>query len=214
MIDDSKSYMQLHLQLYELTENAFGKYANSYNGHNFLHMPESVKHNGPMWLFSAERFEDYYGLTKHYYCPGTENTPKQIMQNCMFQAVTKHRCSFQKTLQISANSTKKRDDTLLWAFGSVFKVLECLEKKEDSRSKMSAIERKGGNAFRCCEMSFSKITTAVKLGLDLPWSSVGIFKAGERKNDSECVIKRSEVKGKVVWVKKFFIVCPKEWINN
>lgn len=210
-INATSSLLHLHIQFYELCEELFGQFAVSYNGHNFLHLPESVKRTGPLWLTSAERFEDLYGVCKKFYHAGTENTPKQVLENSLFHASVKHHCAFQRTLKIAEAETEKNNNTLLWSNGRVFKVIECLENKQVARERRTPVERMGGKKFLCKEMTFSKVSTHF-LDLNLPWSKVGIYKAGEEKDQEPVTVERSQVQGKIVRVKKFFITCLKEWI--
>ncbi len=53
----------------------------SINTHHFHHMWEVREHNGPVWKYSGETFESILGILKRLHCPGTRNTPKQIMEN-------------------------------------------------------------------------------------------------------------------------------------
>ena len=78
------SLTHLHHDFYKTFEEAFCrgvKETSTINLHCFLHLLESRRRTGPLWATSTEPFEAVYGILMRCFQKGTDNAPKQILQN-------------------------------------------------------------------------------------------------------------------------------------
>ena len=79
-----RDLQELHRRFYEIFEEAFTERARekcTINVHTFYHLLESRKRTGrPLWETSAEPFESVYALLTRCFQVGTNNTPKQVLQ--------------------------------------------------------------------------------------------------------------------------------------
>jgi len=209
-IDDKISFNHLHFLFYKYVEDLFGDTAVSYNYHNFVHMPQYVIENGPLYDVSAEKYEDLYGVCKNFFVPGTKNAAKQIMQQFLFHEITKHHCKNTKGMFICPNVTNQADDSLLLTGDGFFKVLECetepAKESEERRNKW----RRSRN-FKCSPVSVTRIDTR-HIGINLPWHLVGVFTLGNVKEET-VMLQRKDVIGKGVVVDDYIIEFRKEWMN-
>jgi len=196
-IDNLISFRQLHVLFYQYKEAILHEMDSSYNTHNFLHVPHYVKHHGPLWKVSAERFEDLYGFCKRLYKGGTNNTPKQILETFLMHQVDKHRCAFRRSPKINIKKTLKRNDSIVMTGNDFFQVYAISD-----------------DILSCHPIKIESLDTSF-LGINLPWDKVGVFHFKQVDDTIKINISKKDVTGKGIKIlDKFLTSCPNEWVNH
>jgi hypothetical protein len=155
-------------------EKEFGLHHCTFNLHEFTHMVDS-REDGELTAFSAFPFESSYAPFVNSYHAGTMSTAKSAINNTYGRLVTDvtHRCK--KRMYIAPKVTAASDDTIVYTSGYQF----------------HRVLRVQGRSLICSPITVRDFEPAA----DVDFGSVGVFVYGDTSDD-ECVLLRSDVKGK------------------
>ena len=182
---------------YGLYEQLFGPKNCTYNTHVFSSHLIEMRYHGPLTSTSAFPFESFYGEMRNSFVPGTQSPLKQIMQNILIKrAINDHKC--QNDIYISPKESPKEANNMIY----------CFERSEFFIYKVQSIE---GNSLICLPQgksncSFQEIP-------NLPWNLIGVFQKGKISIEP-VVIRRENVKGKVIEVENLLITCPNDVLRE
>lgn len=176
---------------YKLFEELFGPQNCSYNLHVICCHLLEIRTHGPLTETSAFKFESFYGEVRRSFVPGTTSTLKQVLKNFLLKrALSNHICT--NNIHITNYDTPMECNSVIY----------CYKKKEYSFYKISDINE---DIMTCHKIG--KYTTTFNDNINLPWSSVGVFRKGGTSSET-CAIKSSEISGKALNVGKYLITCP------
>ncbi len=178
----------------DLYEERFGAEEFTYNEHvYFRHIIPARMNHGPLYEYSAWKYESLCGDMKDNFRPGTPHEGKQILQRTFAADHYHHSCHGDRKIHYDCKASRKRDDSIVCVGGNFFRVLEI---SNDGRS------------VRCKEIG----TAGLHLG-GLDWESVFVRKiADDGIERRRITIDISDITGKGVIVKNMIMECKKEWL--
>ena len=189
-------------KFYMLYEELFGQNNCSYS----IHMTPShlllIRGDEPLTYRSAFQFENFFSEIRNLFQPGTVSPLKQILQNCFVKRILEHHVCEKETYFAPEKKPKpgvklnpgKENNHLIYTFN-----------KDNTITMYSIIEIINHNHFKCNVQG--KFPLNLALIPEYDWSTVGVFKVGPRSEETK-IVKRKNVKGKVLKVCGYLITCP------
>lgn len=187
-------------QFYITYENLFGIINCTYSVHVICsHLPE-IRGKDPLTSNSAFVFENFYGLMRDCYVPGTNSTLKQIFKKVLLKnTIAKHLCEAPVT--ITTHETAMERNNLIYTYKEkkycIYKVMDINNEKE---------------VFICKRVGKYPVTYDY-LPVQLDWNSVGVFKQGGVL-DELVEVEMNDVAGKVMVVQDNLITCPRNVLRE
>lgn len=204
-VDDVKSASKKFYQLYE---QAFGKRNCSYSIHVVASHILPIRGNRPLTHKSAFKFESFYSEMRNLFKPGTVSPLKQILQNSFVKRLLEYHCC-EKTTFFNVqkkpkegkkfNPPKERND-LIYTLNENYDI-----------SMFVIVEIIDDDHFRCHVQGRFKLKLSLTPEYD--WSNVGVFKLGPISEELH-VIKRNDIRGKVIQVNNYLITCPNNVLHE
>ena len=195
-------------QFYKLFEETYGQKNCSYSVHIVPSHLLKIRGNEPLTRRSAFKFEIFFSELRNLFHPGTVSPLKQILKNCFVKRVLEHH-ECEKTTYFSAEKKPKpgkklnpprENNHLLYTFNEVngieiFHINEIIDHDQFS-----------------CKMQ-GKFQFKHPLTPEYNWSTIGVFKTGPLSEELH-VIKRKDVRGKVIKVNDLLITCPNNVLHE
>ncbi len=181
-------------RLQDLYEQRFGAEEFTYNEHIYFgHIIQARMNHGPLYKYSAWRYERLCGDMKDSFRPGTPHEGKQILQRTFAADHYHHSCHGDRKIRYDSQAADKRDDSIVCMGGNFFRVLGI---SGDGRS------------VRC-----NKIRTAGLHSGGLDWESVFVRKIDDDETERRRItIDVDDITGKGVIVGNLIMECKKEWL--
>ena len=195
-------------KFYKLYEQEFGKSNCTYSIHVVGSHLLQVRGNRPLTFKSAFKFENFYSEMRNMFQPGTTSPLKQILQNCFVKRILEyHTC--EKTTFFKPEKTPKPGKKFNRPKENNHLIYTINENYETNMFEI--VEIIDSNTFRCKVQG--KFQMKLSLTPEYNWSDVGVYKVGP-VSDEYHVIKRNEIRGKVIKVNNYLITCPNNIINE
>ena len=184
-----------------LYEKNFGEENCTFNEHNFfIHLLDHRRRFGPLYKFSAWRFEDLYGQMERCYRPGTPHEGKQLFRGFFVNDLFSHRCHWKKPITVKCTAGTKSDDSLLVARGDFYRVVAVTENND---------------SWICKKMKAESFTTEIE-GNIINWKSVGVRRlkdvSSEGEAEEETVVASTEIVGKGLIVGNLLMEAKIAWL--
>ena len=192
---DLDSLIQWMAYLYE---KKYGEENCTYNEHNlFVHLMQHRRRFGPLYNFSAWRFEDLYGKIERCYRPGTPHEAKQLFRGFFITDLFSHGCHWKKTLTIKTRPGTKSDDSLVVTRVGFYRVLEPVDNQ----------------SWLCQKIKTEVFSTEIG-NSQVNWDIVGVRRLAVADEHEECVetIAGTEIIGKGLIVGDLVMDAKLPWL--
>lgn len=169
--------------------------------HQLVHAVECRDKVGPLYLASTERFEDLYGDCKRFFRKGTISTAKQMFQRFYTNQKKMHRCQGQRRLEFRTKTYEKTEDSWVWRRNTFYKVVD--------------VRRQDHEQLLVCKKARTRAVSTADVGVDLPWSSVGVEElfSDNYLGQKHIIFSVKEAEGKaIILSEKYLMAWPKEWL--
>lgn len=178
---------------YQLFESIHGEINCTYSIHMIGGHILDIRGDQPLTDTSAFLFENFYAEMKTLFQPGTTSPSKQIIENCyMKRQLEDHSCF--RHIHFDIEKKGKENNHVIYVINETneYEFFKIIKINDD---ETFTCYRQGRSIFKC------DIT-------DINWETVGVFKVGPYTDDEEIIIRKKDVKGKVIKVHSYFITCP------
>ena len=180
-------------RFYRIYEHLFGKINCTYNTHVVCSHLTEMRARGPLTETSTFVFESFYGEMKNCFVPGTNSPLKQILQKVLLKRnIAPHCCKI--PLHFSDHETSLQNDTIfyIWQYNqhNMYKIKEIIDDEH----------------LLCQNIKKEKVT--FEEAPELKWEKVGVYKNPIVDEDTEFVIEKKNVSGKLIIVHDLIITCP------
>jgi hypothetical protein len=179
---------------YELFEKIFSKFMCTYHLHIMDHVIEERDRHGPMWAYSAGKYEHLYGKLRRCLVKGTFNISKQVMTNHYSAESYGHRCFGKRILKDPKDYTTTKNDDSLIVVDDVFYKVRSIAPDEIT--------------MRCSRVRMRPFQPSA---MSLPYGSVGVFRFIDFAEEEESVSIEA-VDGKAVIVGSIIMHCYHDWL--
>ena len=195
-------------KFYQLYEQVYGQKNCTYSIHVVgSHLPQ-IRGNRPLTFKSAFKFESFYSEMKNLFQPGTVSPLKQILQNTYVKRILEHheceKSTFfsveKKPIPGKKFNTPKENNHVIYTISENYEI--------DMYEIEEIIDHEH---FRCTIQG--KFPFKSSLTPEYNWSSVGVYKIGPISEETR-IIKRNEIRGKVLKVNGLLITCPNNVLHE
>lgn len=185
-------------EFYKLYHELFDSVNCSYYTHVVCSHLEDIRAAGPFTSTSAFVFESFYGEMRHAFVPGTVSPLKQIMKKIMLKRILSPHCC-QTPIYYSPKTTSLENNSIVYSWQNnehhIYSILEIIDKDH----------------FLCFKVEKNPVQFNDTPTLN--WTQIGVYGKGETSNEP-IVVKKSDVRGKVIEVMDYLYTCPNEVLRE